>query len=222
MWTAADDDGFRAGVDAEEVREGGAGGGAEAVVEHDDVFGLEGLSWGVGEREVAGDVDPYPSGEQRVGEIEAHAVGEGVTGGDGDGAVEGGPVGEVATLSVDVEAVVEGLIDGIVVVGGGGVGAVVVGFREGGDLLADGMEGVESAEACAAPGFDSREELREEIEGLKGGAAGVATEVKDQFGFSGGSGQAEEFLRGVLEVGFFGEGVAVDEVGNAEDGDFIV
>lgn len=43
-------------------------------------------------------VEAQAGEEERGGQIVADKVGEGVAAGDGDGAVEGGPVGEVVRL----------------------------------------------------------------------------------------------------------------------------
>ena len=132
-------------------------------------------------------------------------------------AVEGGPVGKVgAGLGRDGEVVVEGFAGGEVEAG---VRAVVGGGSgEAGDLRAEGIHGGKGAEARGAPGGEVGEELFEKVESLEDGAAKVTAEVEDQFGFAGGFGEADKFLRGVLEVGLVGFFVAGDEVGDAEDG----
>jgi hypothetical protein len=76
--TAAHGDGFNAGLDAHEFAEESAGGGAVAVVEHDDVLGGERLR-DVGEAAVAGDLDAHTvgfvGGCERIVKVPAHQAG---------------------------------------------------------------------------------------------------------------------------------------------------
>lgn len=66
------DDGFDPSLGAQEVGEGGAGRGAEAIVEHHDIFTVEGWGGGgVGQGLVPCDVYAQAVEEERGREVEA-------------------------------------------------------------------------------------------------------------------------------------------------------
>ena len=90
------------------------------------------------------------------------------------------------------------------------------------DLLSNGIECVEGAEAGRTPRFEMWEELLEKVESLQNGPALIATQVEDELGFAGTFSQAKELLSRPLEIGLLGTTVAGDKVGDAEDGDCLV